>query len=220
MNLPEPNLSSADGNAVDMIIQYARQYPNELELITIGPLTNIALAIRKDPEIQSLIKHVYVMGGTGLGPGNITPVAEFNFWVDAEAASIVIASEIEKTIIGWDVCMDETFLNKNDIAELKACGELGEFSVRCNKTLIEFNKSLGKDGFDLPDPTAVAVALYPDLIVSQFKTFGDIEYQSEKCYGQFILDTFGVTGNKHNVHIVSKIDAIAFKKKLIELLSK
>ncbi|WCE30775.1 nucleoside hydrolase [Vibrio sp. SCSIO 43137] len=219
MNLPEPSLMVAEGNAVDKIIEYAYAFPGELEIITIGPLTNVAMAIRKDPAIQGLIKHIYIMGGTGLGPGNITPVAEFNFWVDAEAASIVIQADVEKTVIGWDVCMDETFLNQQDIAQLNECGELGQFSVRCNKTLIEFNKSLGKDGFDLPDPTAVAVALYPELIVSQFSTFGEIEHKSDKCYGQFMLDRFNVTGNKHNVNIITKIDASGFKNKLIELLS-
>ena len=130
----------------------AAKYAGELEVVTLGPLTNLALAILKEPAICEQIKQVTIMGGSGLGPGNITPVAEFNFFVDAEAAQIVIASGMKKAVVGWDVCYDETFINRSDMQRLKALSPLGEFAVRCNKTLVEFNKNWKRMALTCPIP--------------------------------------------------------------------
>lgn len=219
MNLPSPASEKQSGHAVDMIIEMARRFPGELEIITLGPLTNLAMAILKEPTLPDLIKRVYIMGGAGLGPGNITPVAEFNFYVDAEAAHLVIQSKMAKTVIGWDICMAEAFLNRSDIAHLKSLGSLGEFAVRASVSLIEFTKGLGKDGFGPADQTAVAIALYPDIVTKQFDAYGYVEYKSEKAYGQFILDQLQLTGKPHNVTAITEIDAKQFKEKLFQLLS-
>ncbi len=218
-NLPYPALEKQSGHAVDMIIEMARRFPGELEIITLGPLTNLAMAILKDPTLPDMIKRVYIMGGGGLGPGNITPVAEFNFYVDAEAAHLVIQSKLVKIVIGYDVCLEDTFINPSDITHLNSLGFLGEFVVRSVKTVIEYHKSLGKDGFGLPDPTAVAVALYPDIVTKQFDAYGYVEYKSEKAYGQFIIDQLQLTGKPHNVTAVTEIDAKQFKEKLFQALS-
>ncbi len=219
MDLPAPTLKQQSEHVVDAIIKLAHQFAGELEIITLGPLTNVAMALLKEPALPDLIKRVYIMGGAGLGPGNITPVAEFNFFVDAEAIHLVMESKLPKTVVGWDVCMTETFINQTDIAQLNSLGPLGQFAVRCNASLIEFNKGWGKDGFDLPDPTTVAVALYPEMITEQFEAYGEIEYKSEKTYGQFIIDQLKVTKQLPNFTAVTKIDAQHFKQKLFELLS-
>ena len=219
MDLPSPTLEKQSGHAVDIIIEMARRFPGELEIITLGPLTNLAMAILKEPTLPDLIKRVYIMGGAGLGPGNITPVAEYNFCADAEAAHLIIQSKLAKTVIGYDVCMAETFINHSDIAHLKSLGSLGEFAVRSVSSLIEFHKGLGNDGFGLADPTAVAVALYPDIVTKQFDAYGYVEYKSEKAYGQFIIDQLQLTGNPHNVTAITEIDAKQFKEKLFQLLS-
>jgi purine nucleosidase len=219
MNLPSPTLEKQSEHAVDIIIELARRFPGELEIITLGPLTNLALAILKEPTLPDLIKRVYIMGGAGLGPGNITPVAEFNFYVDAEAAHLVIVSKLAKTVIGWDICMAESFLNHADIAHLNSLGSLGEFAVRASVTLIEFTKGLGREGFGPADQTAAAVALYPEIVTKQFDAYGYVEYKSEKSYGQFIIDQLQVTKKPHNVTIVTQIDAEQFKRRLFQLLS-
>ena len=219
MDLPSPTSEKQSGHAVDTIIEMAHRFPGELEIITLGPLTNLAMAILKEPTLPDLIKRVYIMGGTGLGPGNITPVAEYNFYVDAEAAHLIIQSKLTKTVIGWDVCMAESFLNRSDIAHLNSLGALGEFAVRTSASLIEFTKGLGKDGFGPADQTAVAVALYPDIVTKQFDAYGYVEYKSEKAYGQFIIDQFQATGKPHNVTAITEIDAKQFKEKLFQLLT-
>ena len=219
MNLPPPTSEKQSGHAVDMIIEMARRFPGELEIITLGPLTNLAMAILKEPTLPDLIKRVYIMGGAGLGSGNITPVAEFNFYVDAEAAHLIIQSKLMKTVIGWDICMAESFLNRSDISHLNSLGALGEFAVRASVSLIEFTKGLGKDGFGPADQTAVAVALYPDIVTKQSEAYGYVEYKCEKAYGQFILDQLQLTGKPPNITAITEIDAKQFKEKLFQLLS-
>ncbi|MHA1481770.1 MAG: nucleoside hydrolase [Candidatus Thorarchaeota archaeon] len=219
MDLPSPASEKQSEHAVDKIIEMAHCFPGELEIITLGPLTNLAMAILKEPTLPDLIQRVYIMGGAGLGPGNITPVAEFNFYVDAEAAHLVIQSKLAKRVIGWDVCMAESFLNRSDIAQLNSLGALGEFAVRASVSLIEFTKGLGKNGFGPADQTAVAVALYPDIVTKQFDAFGYVEYKNEEAYGQFIIDQLQATGKPHNVTAITEIDAKQFKEKLFQLLS-
>lgn len=220
MDLPEPNLQLCEGHAVDKIIELAHQYPNELEIVTLGPLTNLAIACAKAPEIANLVKQVYVMGGTGLGQGNVTPISEFNIYVDAEAAQIVLNSGLPLMFVGWDASTDETFINEDDIAELRATGSpIAEFCVRCNQTLIEYNlASWGKVGFDLPDPVTMAVALYPDIITHQFEAYCAIEHKSETTYGQTVIDQHNLLKQDPNATFCIEVDAAKFKSHLFRLI--
>ncbi len=219
MDLLEPTLGPAHGHAVDAIIETAHRFAGELEVITLGPLTNIALALLKEPDLVKLIKSVHIMGGCGLGPGNVTPLAEFNFYVDAEAAFVVINSALNKTVVGWDVCCGDTFINQADIEHLKGLSRLGQFAVRCNASLMEFNRRWGKDGFDLPDPTTVAAAMYPQMVTRSFRAYGLVDYKSENAYGQFMIDKDNLLGKPVNVNVVTEIDAQQFKHKLFQLLA-
>lgn len=226
MNLPTPTLTASEGHAIDKIIEIIHAYPGEIEWVTLGPLTNVAMAYLKDPEIVTLLKRVVVMGGQGLGPGNITPVAEFNFYVDAEAVHIVLNSGMPLMLVGWDVSTDETFINQQDIDRLLASNSpIAQFCVRCNQTLREHNAEYwNKVGFDLPDPVAMITALYPDIITDQFSAYCTIEYKSFDCYGQLIIDRYGLLKlDRHallqhpvNAQICTKIDAQRFKQLLFE----
>ena len=88
--------------AVDYLVSSFNEQPDEITLVTLGPLTNIAEAINKDPSISSKVKHCYVMGGTSDGSGNVSAAAEYNIWVDPEAAQIVFNSGMQITMVGWD----------------------------------------------------------------------------------------------------------------------
>ncbi|MEO1165544.1 MAG: nucleoside hydrolase [Chloroflexota bacterium] len=220
MELPEPNLKVASGHAIDKIIDLVRKYPHELEIITLGPLTNLALACLKDPEIATLTKQVYVMGGNGFGSGNITPIAEFNIFVDAEAAQIVINSGMPLTFVGWDCSTDETFITPDNINYLRGTGSaIAEFCVRCNQVLIEYNAtSWGKEGFDLPDPVTMAVALYPDIITHQIDAHVYIEHKSANTYGQMVIDQYKLLNQPINATVCLKVDAQRFKDILFRLI--
>jgi len=218
MNLPDPKLQLSQGHGVDKIIELVHRFPGELDIVALGPLTNIALALWRSPDIAGKIKQLYIMGGAGMGPGNVSPVAEFNFFADPEAAHKVISSDISKTIIGWDVSTDETFLGEKEMALLPTLGPLGEFALRCNASLIEFNKGWNKEGFDLPDPTAMAVALYPDIVTKEISAYGFVEYKSDTCYGQYLIDIYNLKGKEPNTRNILSINPELFKSRLFQLL--
>lgn len=218
MDLPEPVLQAADGHAVDTIIALAAKYAGELEIVTLGPLTNLALAYLREPAIAEQIKRVTIMGGQGLGAGNITPVAEFNIYVDAEAAYIVTHSGMTLTYVGWDVSTDETFVTQEDIDALLATNSpIAYFCVRCNEVLQAFNlERSGRIGFDLPDPVTLIAAIYPDIVTHQFTAYASVEYHSADTYGQVIIDRNNVLKRPHNVTICAKVDEARFKQILFK----
>jgi len=220
MNLPDPQLSVEETHAVDALIDYSYRFSGQLEIVTLGPLTNLAMAILKDPNFASNIKQVYVMGGSGLTPGNITPLAEFNFYVDAEAVHLVLQSGLPLTVVGWQIGMGEAFIGQDDICQLNALGERGQFAVRCNKVLMEFNAGrTNRIGFDLPDPTTMAVALYPEIVQDCIQAYTRIEYKSQESYGHFVIDSTGLIDKPANANVVTAIQDGVFKQKLLSLLS-
>jgi purine nucleosidase len=220
MNLPDPKLQPAAGHAVDALIDLFTGSPGELELITLGPLTSIAVACLKEPRFAESVKAAYIMGGAGFGPGNITPVAEFNLYVDAEAASIVFDSGLPLTVIGWDISMGECLLDQQDLARLDAIDSpAARFALRCNQRLREFNTDrFGRDVLDLPDPTAVAVAIHPDM-AETVDVRADVETKSEQTYGQLILDPAGLSDKPKNARACKKLDAPRFKQLLFDRLA-
>lgn len=217
---PDPKLAAADEHAVDKIIETVQQYPNELEIITLGPLTNLAMACLKAADVMQLVKNITIMGGAGFGPGNITPVAEFNIFVDAEAAHIVATSGLPITFVGWDVSTDATFVTEAELEQLLATGSpIAEFCVKCNTTLKQYNMaSWGKAGIDLPDPTAVAAALFPDIITKQLSAYVSVEHHSPTTYGQVVIDRDNLLKQPPNATICYEIDAAKFKSLLFKLV--
>lgn len=160
MFLPRSNLSIEPEHAMDGLLRLIEENPYEIELITLGPLTNIAMACLKAPETMNKLKSITLMAGTGLGPGNITETAEFNVYVDAESLSIVLDLEIPKLFVGWDAIMNKGFLTRQDINYLKnSDSSLAKFAMRCTQSLDEYNQKLGFDGFELADPTAMIAAI-------------------------------------------------------------
>jgi purine nucleosidase len=158
IGLPLHGREPASGDAVDALERAIRASPNELTLVTLGPLTNIAALF--DRGVAPLLQDVVIMGGTSDDVGNVTPDAEYNVYADPDAARIVFESGARITMVGWDVSRKYAVLEPQDWDDLYALGPLGAFSVDIQKTLIEFCKTtLGKESFDLPDPIAVAVAL-------------------------------------------------------------
>ena len=127
-------------------------------------MTNLALALRLEPAIVGALKRVVTMGGTAVLPGNITPLAEFNFWVDPEAAAIVTNSGLHFEMAGWDISTAHAVIHDELAAELRSLGTLGQFAVDIQGVLREFCRTETiLDGFDLPDPLAMAIALDPSL---------------------------------------------------------
>ncbi|MGB0895205.1 MAG: nucleoside hydrolase [Parashewanella sp.] len=219
-SLAPSTLKPEKKHAVDAIIDYAARFDGTLEIVTLGPLTNLAMAILKAPEIIKKIKHIFIMGGSGGKSGNITPLAEFNMFVDAEAAHLVFNSGLPITAIGWEIGVGEAFINENDIQKLNQLGRLGKFAVDINQTVKAFNyQRSNKVGFDLPDPTAMAVALYPEIVTDCISAHTWIEYQSPTAYGHLAIDATGLLDKPVNAKIITKINHKLFKHKLFTLLA-
>jgi len=220
-------------HAVDAIVAAAREHPG-LEVITLGPLTNLALALEREPGIVANISRCVVMGGAACCEGNVTPAAEFNIWVDPEAARAVFLSGLPIEMVGWELSRYEAVLDAADIErvlELKT--PLAEFAVGCNGRAREaYLEQTGEHGISLPDPIAMAVLLHPELVVEASECFVDIETKSELTRGMTVVDRLNVTGDERNrrvwsevrsrerkVKVCWKLDVVGWKKLLNKSLS-
>jgi purine nucleosidase len=211
IGLPLTGGVPAPGHSVDVIVDLARRYPGEITLVTLGPLTNLALALRRAPDIAGLFDRVVMMAGTGDGTGNVTPAAEFNVYVDPEAADIVFRSGMPLEMVGWDVSRNDATLTSADAERLAAVGPLGEFCVGIQRQLIEFCRSVTHlDGFDLPDPVTVAVAIDPSVATRVVHRPVAVETTGTQTAGMTVVDHLGVTGRPANVHVVLAADRERF----------
>ena len=165
IGLPLSGRSATPGHAVDMLRSCIRENAGDITLVTLGPLTNVALAILLEPDLADCVEHCYIMGGVGSGHGNVTPLAEFNIWVDPEAAKIVYESGMPITMVGWDISWKYATFDAEQAEEIRGIGTpLAEFVVDIQSTLTDYAiEESGLAGFDLPDPITMAAAIDPSI---------------------------------------------------------
>ena len=217
MDLAEPAHQLSEGHGIDVMIDMARKYDGELEIVALGPLTNIAMAVLKAPDIAKKIKKLYIMGTSGFAPGNVSPVAEFNIWADPEACDVVLKSGIDQVYVGWDMCCGDAMLEPEDIAYLDKETECSHFCIRCNKCLMELNEGrFGHPCLDMADPVAMAVALWPDLIIEAPHAYTYVETHSEQTLGQVVCDWTNTLGKEPNATMCKKLDNPRMKKLMME----
>jgi purine nucleosidase len=162
--LPDPSRDATSDDAVGELLRIATDEPGRHDLVTLGPLTNIAAALHEDPDFLTRFGHTYLMAGSPDGVGNVDALGEYNVWADPEAASIVFASPGAKTMIGWNISRTFAVVNDDEQAQLAAAGPLGRFAVEINGDVEQYCLDTGLAGFDLPDPIAMAVALDDSII--------------------------------------------------------
>ncbi len=198
-NYPAPKQSAEALPAVDAIIQTIEANPG-LVLVTLGPLTNVALAISKSPSIVGKVSRCVVMGGNPCCEGNVTPAAEYNFWVDPEAAQIVMRSGLPIELVGWQLCRGEAVLGEKDIAHVLSLDtELARFAIESNShARIALKTQTGEDGICLPDPVAMFIALDPTIGTEWGEHYVEIETQSEFGRGMSIVDRLNVAHDERN----------------------
>ena len=216
IGLPLSGRDSAPGHAVDVLVERIGASPGELTLVTLGPLTNVALALLRDPSIADKVEGCVMMGGTGRGPGNVTPVAEYNVWADPEAAKVVFESGLPLKMVGWDVSREYAVFGPEDAARLRDIGTpLAEFCVDIQRVLDAWAKeNTHLAGFDLPDPMAMAVALDPSVATGTRRLFVAVETGGTWSRGQTVVDRLGVTGYEPNAEVVMA----ASRKRFLDLL--
>lgn len=204
IGLPVRGRVPAQGNAVDVLLRLVDAEPGELTLVTLGPLTNVAMAILRDPAFPSKVRRCVTMGGTGILPGNVTPLAEYNVWVDPEAADIVFQSGIPVMMVGWDVSRRYATIGPDEMRRMEAVEtDLARFCVAIQSRLLDYCLTQTKlDGFDLPDPIAMAVALDGAVATRVDRRFVGVETGGVWGRGQTMVDELGVTGRPANVDVV------------------
>ncbi|CAH8768743.1 nucleoside hydrolase [Paenibacillus dendritiformis] len=212
--------SPEKGHAVDFLIEAVHNNPGEIHLIAIAPLTNIAMAIKKDPTIVPKIPHLYIMGGTNNALGNITPSAEYNFYVDPEAAKIVLHSGIPITMVGWEMCTQYSIMDDNDHEEIEALGTKGaKFFKDVNKVVMRFNKTVHRlNGTTHPDTLLAAVAADEKMMTKSNLYHVDVETVGELTRGYSLVDINNRLERTRNVRVCESIDRDAFKDMLLDVL--
>lgn len=193
-------------HAVDAIIDTIEANAR-LVLVTLGPLTNVASALAKRPDIAGKVSRCVVMGGAPCCEGNVTPAAEFNIWVDPEAARVVFHSGLPVELIGWQLCRGEAALNPAEIEMISGWpSERASFAIASNSFARKaFMTQTGEDGICLPDPVAMAVALDPAISASWSQHYVDVETKSELTRGMTVVDRLNVAGDSRNYSVWSSL---------------
>ena len=213
VEIQESNADFAVTNAVETIRDEARQ--GDLELISIGPLTNIAHAIMVFPELSTLVKRITFMGGAIKG-GNVTEVAEFNVCADPEAAKIVLRSGIPLTMVGLDVT-ERVVLNKEDYKVIKGLtSKEGQIAAAILEFMFKRARN-GGEGAVMHDALALASVVKPTLLRTH-RYFVDVETQGEYTCGYTFVDKKNITNNKPNCNVAIDVDIDGFKDWLLTTL--
>jgi purine nucleosidase len=225
MNYPAARVGPVqDEHAVDAIVRVARQTPG-LTLVTLGPLTNVSLALRKAPDIAPNVSRVVVMGGNPACEGNVTPAAEYNIWVDPEAARIVFRAPWPVEMVGWHLCRGPAVVDPDEIRQLRAMDTpLARFAVDCNRVaMAAYRRQCGEDGISLPDPTAMAIALDPTIATDARDHYVEVATEGDLTRGMTVVDKLNVVGDDrngsawaeaHKAKIVWTLDVQRFKQLL------
>jgi purine nucleosidase len=194
-----PSRAPEKAHAVDAIIQTVEANPG-LVMVTLGPLTNVALALARKPQIAGQVSRCVVMGGAPCCEGNVTPAAEYNIWVDPEAARMVLRGGLPVELVGWQLSRGDAVLSAGDIEfALKLNTERARFAIECNSHAREaYLKQTGEHGIALPDPVAMAVAIDPTICTAASRHYVDVEIGSELTRGMTVVDRLNVAGNHRN----------------------
>jgi len=217
--LPEPTFAPQDCTAVELMAKILRESETPVTLVATGPQTNVALLLNGYPQLHSKIDRIVIMGGS-MSLGNWTPAAEFNIYVDPEAAGIVFQSGIPVVMAGLDVT-HKAQIHEADIERFRAIGnpvstvvaELLDFFLRYHK-----DEKWGFTGAPLHDPCTIAWLLKPEIFTTLERWVG-VETQGKYTQGMTVVDYYFLTGNKPNAQVMVDIDREAFVNLLAERLS-
>lgn len=207
-----PSMQISEKHAVDVIIDTVRANPGEVTIAAIGPCTNLALAVRKAPDIAPLIKRVLYMGGAFFQPGNVTPAAEFNWWFDPEAARITVRSPFqEQVVFGLDVCEKIVFQHDNYERFLKTLGNT-PYAALLRSTFDGENFAQKKDHTRfIWDVLVAAVIIDPSLITREVSQFIDVNDTLSLSYGQSLAYPKQGPEGSQKARIVLEVDQKRFE---------
>ncbi len=218
---PALTRSIEDEHAVQALLRLSREHEGELTLIALGPLTNIAAALRLDPGFPARIKQFVFMGGTIAAQGN-TPnlTAEYNIYTDPEAAFIVLSAFSDATMLSWETTLAHGFVWDKFNALCAIDSVNGRFFRAISQETAERLKTtFARPAYLLPDPLAMAITLRPELIRESGKYFVTVELNGQHTRGQTVIDYNCVSGRAPNVNVIQALDTDGVYQMFVEALS-
>lgn len=213
---PPPRRVLEKQPAVEAMVETIEANPG-LVLVTLGPLTNLALALERNPGMAEKVSRCVIMGGAPCCEGNVTPAAEYNIWCDPEAARMVIRSGLPVELVGWHLCRGNAALNLSDIEHVLSLGTpLARFAIECNSRAREaYFEQTGERGISLPDPVAMSIALDPSVVTEQTENYVDVETSSELTRGITVVDRLHVAENARNQAVWEPVLKAGNKTKVV-----
>ncbi len=194
-------------HAVNALLRLANQAPGQYTLVALGPLTNIALAAQLDPSFPAKIKQFVFMGGTIQAMGNTANLtSEFNIYCDPEAAYMALRAFPMSTMLSWETTMAHPMTWPQFEALTGLDTDAARFMKATSSVTVELIKSYQYDGYLLPDPLAMAIAVQPDLVRKSAEYAVTVELHGTHTRGQTIIDYRGRSGHKPNVRVVQELD--------------
>lgn len=206
-------------SSVKVICDEVRTSPGDVTIIATGPLTNIAAALKQQPDLAAMIGHLIIIGGTLGGPGNVTAAAEFNIYCDADAAREVFQSQITKTLIPIDLT-SRVMLNFDLLEQLpneeSPRGELLRKILPCAFRV--YRQQLGVEGIHLHDAVAVIAAIEPELFTTE-PMYGDVETEGALTYGATVFDRRRQPERRPNMDVAVDMETAAVTARIVSRLT-
>jgi purine nucleosidase len=216
---PAPTQQASTERAADALVRIVDENPGEIDIVAIGPLTNIATAVALDRDFASKVRSLWIMGGCDNSVGNITAAAEYNFYVDPEAASIVLGAGFETTIVTWTLTLRRALWTRDQLARIADIGTpLAEFFTILDAPNLEFNEGVAIEGSTHPDSLTAMLLMRPDLIRSSSRRFVAVECGSPLTRGYSLMDD-RIERNEPNATVIDDIDAEGFYRAYCDLLA-
>lgn len=219
-----PSGSPADGDAVDFILDTVRKYPGEIEIAALAPATNLAKAIRKDPQTMKKVNMIWSMGTSGFGKGNVTPFAEFNVYQDPEAYRILLDAHLPLTIIGLDMCSGEAKITDAQLNAMKNGTPRQAFVATALRKLSDVYHRKGEQSFGICDAVAVSCMVLPGFMREKVLTHGECITTPCETLGMVhftkaasLSDALSNTAH-YNAGVVTGIDGASFFRRYMDAI--
>jgi purine nucleosidase len=217
--LPEPSTEPIQKHAVDFLIEKILAEPNEISIFPIGPLTNIAMAIRKEPKFAKAVKELVIMGGAIQEAGNMSPLAEFNIYVDPHAAHIVFHSGIPITLIPLDVTQKCLFKQEHINRLLKINSPISKFIRDAVQVYVKASFERGFDGCALHDPLTLATIIAPELLTLK-EYYVDVDISGGISMGKTFADIYNITKKPSNMKVGMNVRGDDFVELFVQHMEK
>lgn len=209
-DFPVPTQEPSDEPAAHALVRIVDENPGQIDIVAIGPLTNIATAVLLDRDFASKVRQLWVMGGCDNSVGNVSAAAEYNFFVDPEAADIVFRAGFDVTVVTWTLTLKRALWTRDQLAEIAALDtELSRYFTILDTPNLEFNEGVAIHGSTHPDSLTAMLLVEPALITQSSRKFIAIEHTSELTRGYSLVDD-RPERNAPNATVIDDVDASGF----------